>query len=217
MEPITREIISNNWITIILTLNLIVLVFAKVANPLKFADFTGLFSSNKFVLFNQKGNQLSSIFNVFLILMQALSISTFLFICIKVFELMDIKNDWIVFLKVFSFYLAFVVCKVLVEKIIGAIFSIDNLLDDYLFYKLSYRNFFGLILLPFNIIFIYTAEPSKIFIMIFIAAILLFNVIVMISAYKKNENLILNNLLYFILYLCALEIAPYFIVYKVLR
>ena len=217
MEPITREIISNNWITIILTLNLIILVSAKVANPLRFADFTGLFNSNKFVIFNQKGNQLSSIFNVILILMQALSVSTFLYICIKIFALIDIKNDLIVFLKVFSFYLAFVVCKVLIEKIVGAIFSIDNLLDDYLFYKLSYRNFFGLILLPFNIIFIYTAEPSKIFIIIFIAAILLFNIIVMISAYKKNENLILNNLLYFILYLCALEIAPYFIVYKVLR
>ncbi|RZS99639.1 DUF4271 domain-containing protein [Aquimarina brevivitae] len=216
MEVISREIVSTNWITVVFILTLTALLAAKLTNPLRFAHFISLFNSSKYVIFGQKGNQLSSLFNSFLIVAQALSISLFILICIKTFKGIESENALILFTEITFFYLSFIISKILIEKIVATVFEIETLIEDYVFYKLSYRNFLGIILLPFNIIFTYTVEPSKIVLLMVGIAVLLLNTVVLISIFKKNEKVILNHLLYFILYLCALEIAPYFVLYKLL-
>ncbi|MFD2563222.1 DUF4271 domain-containing protein [Aquimarina rubra] len=216
MEVITREIISTDWITIVIIVCLALLATAKLINSARFSEFVMLFNTNKYIVINQKGNKLSTFFNGILILVQILSVSLFIYLSIDVLEWKDQVIDLTLYLKIASLYLFIFICKILVEKIISTIFSIEILIEDYLFYKISYRNFLGLILLPLNLLFIYTAKPSKIVIIILIISLLILNLIVLFSVYRKNENVILNHLFYFILYLCALEIAPYFILYKLI-
>ncbi|MHA7056569.1 DUF4271 domain-containing protein [Aquimarina sp. M1] len=216
METITREIISTDWVTIVIMVCFALLATAKLINSVRFSEFVTLFNTNKYVVLNQKGNKLSTIFNGILILMQILSVSLFMYVCIDILEWKSQIVNMNLYFKIASLYLFVIICKILVEKIISTIFSIEILIEDYLFYKISYRNFLGLILLPLNLIFIYTAKPSKIVIIILIILLLILNLIVLLSVYKKNENIILNNLFYFILYLCALEIAPYFMLYKLI-
>src|SRR5690606_28874261 len=104
--------------------------------------------------------------------------------------------------------------KLYTEKIIASIFSIDTIIDHYLYQKLSYRNLLSILILFANILLIYTFSESK-FIVIFIASVvLLINVAMLLYTFKSSEKIITNNLFYFILYLCALEISPYFILYK---
>ncbi|WP_378294498.1 DUF4271 domain-containing protein [Aquimarina rubra] len=195
---------------------LALLATAKLINSARFSEFVMLFNTNKYIVINQKGNKLSTFFNGILILVQILSVSLFIYLSIDVLEWKDQVIDLTLYLKIASLYLFIFICKILVEKIISTIFSIEILIEDYLFYKISYRNFLGLILLPLNLLFIYTAKPSKIVIIILIISLLILNLIVLFSVYRKNENVILNHLFYFILYLCALEIAPYFILYKLI-
>ncbi|WP_304138277.1 DUF4271 domain-containing protein [Mesonia mobilis] len=45
--------------------------------------------------------------------------------------------------------------------------------------------------------------------------LVLTNIFSLLLIYRKNQSLITGNWFYFILYLCTLEIAPYFILYKV--
>ncbi|WP_366520010.1 DUF4271 domain-containing protein [uncultured Aquimarina sp.] len=216
MEVITREIISTDWITIVILMCFVLLATAKLMNSARFSEFVMLFNTNKYVVLNQKGNKLSTFFNGVLVLVQALSVSLFIYLCLDVLQWQSDTVDVILYLKIASLYLFVLICKILVEKIISAIFSIEILIEDYLFYKLSYRNFLGVILLPLNLLFIYTTKPSKIVLIILIASLLILNLIILFSVYKKNENIILNHSLYFILYLCALEIAPYFMLYKLI-
>ncbi|WP_367183350.1 DUF4271 domain-containing protein [uncultured Aquimarina sp.] len=216
MEVITREIISTDWITIVILMCFVLLATAKLMNSARFSEFVMLFNTNKYVVLNQKGNKLSTFFNGVLILVQVLSVSLFIYLCLDVLQWQSDTVDVILYLKIASLYLFVLICKILVEKIISAIFSIEILIEDYLFYKLSYRNFLGVILLPLNLLFIYTTKPSKIVLIILIASLLILNLIILFSVYKKNENIILNHSLYFILYLCALEIAPYFMLYKLI-
>ncbi len=216
MEFITREIISTNWLTILIVFCLTLLAIAKGINSFRFYDFVGLFSNNKYIISYQKPNKLSSIFNVVLLLLQIASVSLFIYICFDVFEWQTTPVEVTLYFKISIIYTVIVICKLLIEKIIATIFSIDAIIDEYLFYKVSYRNFIGLLLLPINIIFIYSIHPSKIVFIILFVAMAVLNTIVLISFYRKNENTILNHLFYFILYLCALEIAPYFILYKLI-
>ncbi|MEW7289885.1 DUF4271 domain-containing protein [Aquimarina sp. 2304DJ70-9] len=214
MEFITREITSTNWLTILIVFCLVLLAIAKGINALRFYDFVALFSNNKYIISYQKPNKLSSLFNVVLLLLQITSVSLFIYICFDVFEWRATPIEITLYFKISILYTVIIICKLLIEKIVATIFSIDAIIDEYLFYKVSYRNFIGLLLLPINIIFIYSIQPSKIAFIILFAAIVVLNIIVLISFYRKNENTILNHMFYFILYLCALEIAPYLILYK---
>jgi len=214
MKIITREIISTDWITIVILTCVILLATAKILNTVRFSEFMMLFSNNKYTVLNQKVNKLSTWFNALLTLVQVLSISLFIFLYANTAQWASEGTDLDLYLKISSLYLFILVCKILVEKIISTIFSIETLIDDYVFHKISYRNFLGVILLPLNLIFVYTTKPSKIILIILIILLLFLNLIVLFSIYKKNENIILNHKFYFILYLCALEIGPYFILYR---
>ncbi len=217
MEFITREIVSTNWLTILIVLCLGLLMAAKGLNALRFSDFVMLFSSNKYIISYQKTNKLSSPFNVILLLVQIASVSLFLFLSFDIFEWITQPIEITLYFKIAIIYAVIVICKLLIEKIIAAIFSIDSMIDEYLFYKVSYRNFMGTMLLPINIAFIFAIEPSKIVFTILIILLIILNLIILISFYRKNESVILNHMFYFILYLCALEIAPYFILYKLIK
>ncbi|MBW1295297.1 DUF4271 domain-containing protein [Aquimarina litoralis] len=216
MEFITREIITNDWITIVFMVCIALLASAKLINTVLFHEFAMLFNTNKYVVLNQKGNKLSTAFNAVLILAQILSISLFAYLCVDIFEWKGEPLNFILYFKIVLLYLFVFICKILVEKIISVIFSMESLIEDYLFYKISYRNFLGVILLPFNLLFVYAAKPSKIVLISIIVSLALLNLITLFSAYKRNENIILNHLFYFILYLCTLEIAPYFMLYKLI-
>ncbi|MDY8134987.1 DUF4271 domain-containing protein [Aquimarina sp. 2201CG5-10] len=216
MEFIAREITTNNWITILIVICLALLASAKLLNPVKFSDFTLLFNTNKYIVLQQKPNKLSTPFNIILIAFQIISSSLFIYFCWKIFGLHNTSDETTLFFEITILYTVVIICKILIEKIVGTIFSIDTIIEDYLFYKVSYRNFLGLILLPINILFVYTAEPSQIVLIALLVILLILNLIVLFSVYKKNENIILNHLFYFILYLCALEMAPYYVLYKLI-
>ncbi len=216
MELSTREIISTNWLTILIVVSLSLLAIARAINTHRFSDFISLISNNKYIIYYQKPNKLSSIFNITLLLAQIASVSLFLYLCFDVFEWQVMPSQITLYFKICIIYAVIIICKLLIEKIIATVFSIDSVVDEYLFYKISYRNYMGVLLLPINIVFIYTVQPSKIVFMILLIILAILNVIVLTSYYKKNESIILNHMFYFILYLCALEIAPYFILYKLI-
>ncbi len=109
----------------------------------------------------------------------------------------------------------FILIKVLFERLIGSLLDIDTAIDQYLFQKISYKNFLGILLIPINAILIYSFSPTLLF--FYISFALLFAVIItgLITSIKTHQTLIKHNFFYFILYLCALEIAPFIILYKV--
>ncbi len=216
MDSILREITTNDWITIVMLLCVTLLAVAKYMNSVLFVDFIDLFTTNKYIVLTNKGNKLSSLFNVVLMTVQILSISLFMYICVDILKIKDTASGVVFFLKIAAFYALISIFKILIEKIVATIFSIEILIDNYLFYKVSYRNFLGILLLPFNLLFVYSIQPSKILLLVMLITLLVLNLIVLILVYKKNENVILNHLFYFILYLCTLEIAPYFILYKLI-
>ena len=109
---------------------------------------------------------------------------------------------------------SFFIVKVLIERLLASVFKIDHLINSYLFNKISYRNYLGLILLPVNAILIYYVDYSANLLYILGISVLAIYTIILLTYYSKNLNLLKQSLFYFILYLCALEIAPYIIVYQ---
>ena len=151
-------------------------------------------------------------FTVFLFIVQIVSFSFFIHLLLTSFGY-TIKTDWISFIQVFTFLTVFILSKYLIEKIIGTAFDIEEFVEQFNLQKVSYRTFIGLFLLPFNCFLFYNDSISHNLMLFFLFIILIINILTYLLSIKNYQNLLIGNLFYFILYLCALEIAPYYFMY----
>jgi len=209
-----RDIYSNELFTILLLLGMIVIAIAKLTAPKRFEDFLLVIGNSKYLKIYTREQKFFDKFDALLFSNLILSIATFSFIIYR--NIYDIKGiDVNIIFKIIIGVGSFILIKVLIERLIASIFEIDNIIDQYLFQKISYKNYLGLLLLPINAILLYSFNNSLTLIYIFIGLLLIVNIIGLITSFKTHQSLIKHNLFYFILYLCALEIAPYLILYKV--
>lgn len=209
-----REFISNEWITIILVICLFLLTTAKLLFPSRFSDFLATPGNSKYLKIYSREQKFIDLFDGLLYLNFAISFSLFGFLIYK-HLISDLEFELFLFFKIVFGVATIVLIKILLERLIGSIFNIDALIDNYLFQKTSYKNYLGILLLPINILLTYTLAPTKIVFSVIIGSLLLLNSIGFITSLKTHQKLIISNLFYFILYLCAFEIAPYIILYKV--
>lgn len=209
---IERHIESLDWVTLILLSCFIVIALAKHLYPKRFEEFILLPLTNKYFLIQGKNDLIVHPFNLLLFISQVCVVSLFIFLF---FKNKASENSWL-FVQILTGYTAFILIKMSIEKIISVIFSIEGVINQYIYLKLSYKNFLALLLFLGNILFYYLIEPSKAVLIIFASSIVFFNAISSIYSYKTYKKNILNNFFYFILYLCALEISPFIILYLTL-
>ena len=210
MQYAERSIASLDWITLILVGCIVVIAFLKELYPKRFEEFIKLpFSKNYFFA---KGNtqKIRHPFNLLFFGIQILSISLFLFF------LNESKANLALFIQITTAVLVFTAVKISLEKMIGSVFSIEKIIDQYVYEKLTYWNFIAIMLLIINFIFYFSVNPNVNILVVFASVLGILNIIILFSSFKNYRSLVFSNFFYFLLYLCALEISPYFIVYKVL-
>ncbi|APG60468.1 DUF4271 domain-containing protein [Christiangramia salexigens] len=215
MQALDRILDYQDWITILFLVCFILLVIARTQFPQRFEEFISLMSSGKFIAFKGKENRAFHPFNILLLGIQTAGISMFIFIAYRYFFETSLP-PLILFIRIFTAYICFILIKAGVEKIIGNIFDLDEKMDYYLFQKLSYRNFISLFLLFISLFLIYSVPPNGVIIWSTAAITIFANIIGLVIIYKRNQSLLSAHWFYFILYLCALEIAPYIILYKLI-
>ncbi|HEY9184794.1 MAG TPA: DUF4271 domain-containing protein [Salegentibacter sp.] len=217
MQAIERHVESLDWISLILLGAFMLLSLVKTAYPQRFEDFTSLLTSNKFMVFRGKEYKAFHPFNILMFLVNILSVSLFLFLVFQLLWPGKITTSPIVlFVRIATGYASFILLKFGVEKIIANIFDLDRIIDYYLYQKLAYRNFMALLLFIPLLFFFYAFPPTTLVLSIILGLVILTNIISLATIYKQNQTLISTNWFYFILYLCALEIAPYIILYKLI-
>ena len=215
MQAIDRFYEYQDWITLVFLACFTLLVLAKELFPQRFEEFISLLNSGKFIAFKGKENKAFHPFNILLLSVQAIAVSIFLFIAYRYFFTLE-QPPLIVFIRIFTAYVCLLLIKAGIEKIIGNIFEMDEKMDYYLFQKFSYRNFISLILLLGSLFLIYTLNPTALLLGVMGGTALLANSVALIIIYRRNQSVLSANWFYFILYLCALEIAPYIILYKLI-
>jgi len=215
MQATERIYEYQDWITILFLACFILLALAKILFPQRFEEFISLLNSGKFIAFKGKENKAFHPFNILLLSLQAISVSLFFYIIYRFFWEIE-TSPLIIFIRIFTAYFCLVLIKAGIEKIIGNIFEIDDKIDYYIFQKFSYRNFISIFLLLASLFLIYASHPTALIIGLISGFAIIANAIGLIVIYRRNQSVLSANWFYFILYLCALEIAPYIILYKVI-
>ncbi len=216
MEALVRDVIQNNSSTLIFVAILSLLALIKTSYYNRFIDFLWLPVNNKYLMVYSKEQTLRHPFTLLMSLVQILITAKFITLVIPVFEFsfwQKIEHSYFVIAGVLLLLLG---SKILLQKIIANLFNIDALVDQYIFKKISYLNHSSLLLLVFSVLFTYSIDASKTSIIVIFLLFLMLNVTGWFLLLKNHRELIFSKLFYFILYLCALEIAPYLIGYKLL-
>ena len=207
-----RILEPKDWATCVFVFSFVLIAVTKTAFEGRFSDFLRILVSDKYIKVYKDTSHLMSGFTILLFLVQIISFSFFIQLLLHYFGYVS-KNDWIVFLRIFTFFTVFVLSKFLIEKIVAAVFNIEEFTEQFNLQKVSYRTFIGMILLPVNIYLFYNNSLSNVFIYSVIGVILAINLYSYLVSLKIYQNLLIGKLFYFILYLCALEIVPYYFIY----
>ena len=214
MDPVLhpRIIENKDWATALFVLSLILIALTKSVFENRFNDFTKLIYSDKYIKMYRDSSHLMSGFTIALFVVQIISFSFFLQLFLSYYGRAS-KSDWMLFIKLFTFITYFILAKFLIEKIIATAFKIEEFMEQFNLKKVTYRTYIGLIILPIDLILYYFDTFSKnIFLPIFTIALII-NIFTYLLTIKNYQSLIMGKLFYFILYLCALEIAPYYFMY----
>lgn len=211
-----RIIESKDWATILFIVCAAIIAINKTISSVRFNEFIRLAYSDKYTKIYRDSSNLMSGFTISMFVLQLISFSFFALLVLEQFngKVKIVKTDFIVYIQIFTFLSVFILSKFLIEKIIATAFKIEEFNEQFNLLKVNYRAYFGFILLPINVILFYNSFNSDWFFWTLLITLITINITTYLVALKLYQNLLLRKIFYFILYLCTLEIAPYYFIYN---
>jgi hypothetical protein len=213
MEAIERIVDNNDWMTLLLLGIVFLIVIASLINYKRLQQLFAL-PYNDYYLLNYSPPIWNS-FNTSLFIASNLILSLFVYLFIEAFYPNKIFFSYAPFIRILSIVFGYWVFKYGIGKLISYLFELQNWQKSLIFTKISYFFSVNLYLLIFLVFVLYFFEKQAVYILIFFglyAILLLIRYYHFLRLYKRE---IFSHLFYFILYLCALEIAPLLIAIKI--
>ena len=212
MEALQRSVLSNNWITIIFVFSLLVLFFLKLFTTAKLKGHaTSLFNKGFVEIEAEENYWTLSFFHT------GFSFFTFLMLSVTIFfSINQFKQNSVFLLEDYllstSHLLSYVILRFLIVFGLFSVFQFTSKLSFFMTSKRAYLYSISIGLFFLNIIYFYAFQDQY---LLFIGLTALFSLrfsLILIN----NKNLIFRELFYFILYLCAFELAPLFVLFRLI-
>ena len=208
-----REVLFNDLYTTIIVVSLAIIVSAKLLNFNRFTDFLRLFGNSNYLRIYFKDHKFLDPFDIVLFINFCINGSLIGILTYRHF-VQNLEIDALLFLKLAGILGAGALLKILLELGIGYLFNIPKLFHSYVFQQISFLNFLGVVLLPLNSLLIFGVPNNHTLLVLILVISGLILLIGLMKSIKTYQKLLINNLFYFILYLCTLEIGPYILICK---
>lgn len=202
---------------IILFISFLLLVWIYVSNFKNFNQvFKGFYSSRKTKQFSKDDISLASRVTVFLTVLFILTLSLFISQVLSYYGLINFSNEpALLYLFAMSIVVATYLLKIIIINIIGFVFQSSKAASEYIVTIFLYCNSMGLFLFPVVICIAFVKQISlSFFIYIVICIIVLLFLIRIFRGFMIWFRGLRVSPFYLFLYLCTLEIVPFFILVK---
>jgi hypothetical protein len=211
MQALDRIDFSNNWLTPVFVFALLLLVVLKISNQQKLSGyFSAIFIKGFIIKKTEERESLFNTFDIVLLCFSAIVYAVFFSVIAELF--LDVTASFTVFVSAFSFVVVYLILSLVLDVGMANLFEVQNETSYLFLTKIAYLYNTALILFPVLIITTYSSLGVAVLFVVFA----LFFLLSMLLLFINNKNLILNKLFYFILYICALEIAPLLFIYKMM-
>lgn len=195
---------------------LILVVSTKQLFSTRFGDFLEVIWNNRYIKLYSKERKKLDLFNIILLL--NFVFTSGIFIHIGYFNLKEpLTTDTFLIFFLFAAILIIIFSKTFIERLIASVFGFSDFMRAYIFQKNTYKSISSLLILFSNILLLFSNLEKKLLIYSSLVLFFLINIISFIRFLRLYQKAIFSNFFYFLLYLCALEIGPYVILYKVFK
>lgn len=212
-----RTMQKDNWKFWILLLTILFLALIRLMNVKRFDEIllSAFDLHADFSKYSDKsGNYFMS--NLGLFLNFILSLSLFLTNLFEINHEVESENYYLLFWKFSLILLLFYLGKILLNLILGGIFKLTSLSMITLINAIVVNNILGVALVFLNLFFVFVSDPFT----SNIISALIFIIILISVIYRQIKNLMMGpqagkfQFLYIFLYLCALELLPWLVLFK---
>lgn len=207
----------EDWITLVLFSSIVFIVLAKGLFYSRFLNFIILPFNNKYIFLYNKKDKLMNWFHIFFTSFQLLNFALFIYLAITIYRPSNIVTSPILFTLLLAALILFLFLKVILQLGNSMIFNNKNVISEILFKKISYLNYSSLVMFFANILLTYVFIGSKTIFWMALILIIMIWIVGWATIIKTHQKIISSYFFYFILYLCALEIAPILIVVNSLK
>ena len=211
-----RHVISNDGYVISSLLSLLIILIVKSINRRRFSDLIRLFTNSNYLRIYLKEHRFLDVFDFILFFNFIINCTAYAYVLYGSFiNLIEISTNK--FATISIAIIIFLALKLILKLLIGYLFDLRKTISILIFQQISTINFIGIMLLPINLLLVFglNFDIKWIILSIILIATTILNV--MLKTIQTNLNFVLSNFLYFILYICTLEIGPYVIIYDQLK
>ncbi|WP_339684343.1 DUF4271 domain-containing protein [uncultured Nonlabens sp.] len=212
MDIELRHIELNDWISITLLFCVMMLAVAKWFSKFHITDLLSAYFKSRFIKLSRNREEGSSVLITGSVIVYTINVALFIYIYYKKEQQLPIALNG--YLLCLTFVSVFLLTQHFIGKLIATLCNFEELLNTIDHHRNIYRAMFAYALLIINCIVIYLCnmnETALLTALIFIGFMLFIYHLILIYTYR---SLLFSTHLYFILYLCALEITPYLLLYK---
>lgn len=212
MEALQRSVLSTNWITLIFVFSLTVLFFLKLFKTAKLKGYaSAIFYKGFLEIEVEEGYSPVTFFHI------GFSFFSFLMLSITTFFLINQYKQSNVFLFadyfLSSYYVfIFMIVRSLAAFLLLLLFEVKKQLSFFMISKRGYLYSISIGLLFLNVFYFYSFQNQFFLFSGFVLLFLVRFLLILIN----NKNLIIKELFYFILYICAFELAPLFVLFRLI-
>ena len=207
---------NNDWIAAVFLAILLLLTLIKILFKRRLSHTNVLFLQQKYLLiyFDKDKSTTPNVFQSLFFIVQILVLSLLFYFVNYHFYFKTTFLSFKGFFVIAGIVGLYFSCKFCVDLFLAKIFNLEQVFSKFMYERQSYYNNLVLWILPVLIVSVYASKFNKnLFVVVFTIFMLLSFVRYMLLL-LNNKKLAISNLFYFILYLCALEIAPLIIVLK---
>ncbi|CAL2103989.1 conserved membrane protein of unknown function [Tenacibaculum sp. 190130A14a] len=208
MQAVERIVNYDYWISLFFVIAFVILAILKLLKPNGLYGYiVAFFTPGFFHKQAEKNTPFFSSFQLLLFVFTSLVLSLFFFEIIPAYV---VHKSITTLSYIFGATTMYLLIRALLDAFIVSVLGLKGFLNYFLYSKLGYLKTLSIWLLPVLILNQYTIKSIN-FIVAFFLILVGFRFLLIIY---NNKRLVVNKLFYFILYLCALEIAPLLILYK---
>ncbi len=212
MQALDKIVISTNWILLVLVFLFVIIAALKIIDAEKLKGYVfAVF--NKSFMEGEAEEDLSFFSSFYTLLFVFSAIVLALTFSLLASEInVDVALTFSSFLTVLKLVFSYLIIKRFLELAFARLLLIKKQVRFYLVCKLSYLYSTSFFLLIFCVLFHFS--PLNYYYFAFIT--LGFFALRYLSLLTNNKKLVFSELFYFILYICAFEIAPLLTLFKLM-
>lgn len=214
MEHLLRTDLNRDWLTLMLIGILVLLGILRYWFPKRMSELLLLPINDKYFTLEGRQKGLSHPFNIAMLVVQIIAFGLLLSSLKFRTDTTHGPLNFTLFSKSLIIASTYLILRYLLDWGIGYIFNCQKLLSAYRYERLSFHHLISVLLLLLFATTYFARLPFEITTPIFLWLVLFALTTTIIYSIRRNSSTLITNFLYFILYICALEIAPYALLYQ---